>query len=63
MKKLLVLLIMGMVLISFSGCPESKCPQGQCVEPENTKKADEVAPEGTEKTDEVAPEGTEKSDS
>ena len=63
MKKLLALLIMGMILISINGCPESKCPQGHCVAPEDNKKTDEGSPEGTEKTDEGAPEATEKSDS
>jgi len=38
MKKLLALLIMGLILISISGCPESKCPHGQCGPPEDAEK-------------------------
>lgn len=37
MKKLLTLLIMGMIVISISGCPEQKCPHGQCVAPEGAE--------------------------
>ena len=37
MKKLLALLIMGMILISISACPQSRCPHGQCVAPEDSE--------------------------
>ncbi len=37
MKKFVMMLILGIVLISTSGCMDSKCPHGTCNE-ENSPK-------------------------
>lgn len=38
MKKLLTLLLLGLVLIGLSGCPDQKFPQGRQVPPEDVQK-------------------------
>lgn len=38
MKKLLTLLLLGLVLIGLSGCPDQKFPQGKQVPPKDAQK-------------------------